>query len=468
MGKKSLIKSTTKKKTDPKKEGESATKKAAAKTTKKAAAKTTRKATAKKAKPAAKSKAAAKKRSVSELISLKFEPIGPIPAKLAAPKPQAAAPTAPPLITAQDAGEADRLHALLAKKFSMDEVKAAAKAPAEKPAPGPEEASPTPAEMVPDAWIPKSETEPVAEAPVSEPDEAQPEPADQVEAQEVPAEAKAEKEPEPAPQPKADVPPAPEPRPVLKPAQVARKTIVATTPAPKPEPKKARAAVAPAEPQTQPDPVVRTAKIAAAAAALVIFILLAVSAGNSGKYYIKPIDNAIEIWKGDFSPKDKSFYMVLHGIQAPEPQQPEYSKKDIFPIIFNYYIDKSDTLLEVEGLPDFEGIKKYLHEAQEYAISSEMKSAVKERLNTIDRMVLLYKADVAISRNTEKSLESAIEILDDAGRLTSNAVQDEEIAQKIKTAREKIEALKTPAETPPEAAQSEEAATDATEQTTKE
>ena len=79
-----------------------------------------------------------------------------------------------------------------------------------------------------------------------------------------------------------------------------------------------------------------------------------------------------------------------------------------------------------------------------------MKSAVQERLNTIDRMVLLYKADVAISRNTEESLESAVDILKDAAKLTSNPTQEEEIAQKLDTARQKIEALKAPALAPEE------------------
>jgi hypothetical protein len=442
MGKKSLIKSTAKKKTEPKKAGEPKTKKAAAKSTKKTAAKTTKKAatkttkktaakTAQKtaanaAKPAAK-KAATKKLTVKELTFLKFEPIGPVPAKVAAPQPAAAAPTAPPLITAQDAGEADRLHALLAKKFSMDDVRAAAKAPAEKPA------SETPAA--------EAEPEPAAAAAVET------EPAAPTEPEEAPTAEVSE----PVQQPKAAGAPPPEPRPVLKPAQVTRKTVVTPKPAPKTAPVKAAPSPAYTDSEPQRDPVVRSTKIAGAAAALLIFILLAVSAVNSGKYYIKPIDNAIEIWKGDFSPKDKSFFMVLHGVQAPEPQKSVYAKKDVYPIIFKYYLDKSDTLLDVEGLPDFEGIKKYLHKAQDFAIDNEMESAVKDRLNTIDRMVLLYKADVAISRNTEDSLESAIDILKDAGKLTSNATQDEEIAQKIELARKKIEALKTPA-TAPEAA----------------
>ena len=133
--------------------------------------------------------------------------------------------------------------------------------------------------------------------------------------------------------------------------------------------------------------------------------------------------------------------MVLHGIQAPEPLKDVYSKEDIFPLIFNYYIDKSDTLLEVQGLPDFEGIKKYLHRAENFAITNEMKLMVKDRLNTIERMILLYKADVAISRDTADSLESAIKILKEAGNLTPSTMQAEEISQKIDAARERIKAL---------------------------
>ena len=189
----------------------------------------------------------------------------------------------------------------------------------------------------------------------------------------------------------------------------------------------------------------RSIKIGAAVAGLLIFFLLAISANNSAKYYIKPADNAVEIWKGDFSPKDKSFFMVLHGAKAPETVKDVYSKEEVYPIIFNYYIDKSDTLLEVKGLPDFEGIKKYLHKAEDFAVTSEMKMAVNDRLNTIERMILLYKADVAISRNTEDSLESAIKVLKDAGKLNPSAIQAEEIAQKIETARERIKSLKTEA-----------------------
>lgn len=400
MGKKSLIKSTSKKKSEPKKEGEKTTQKAAAKTAKKAPAKSAKKSTSqtasktkskadpkgKKVQDSVKTKPASEKRSIKELTFLKFEALTPAAKKLSAPKPPSASPTAPPLVATKDTKEAGRLRALLVKKFNMAEIKASAKAP-----------------------VPKK---PVVDTPTPEPEKPKTQPT-----------AKTAKD---------DAPKAPEPK-----------------PAPKPVEQSAYITVEPGRPEAQSDPVSRMVKIAAAAAALLIFVLLAVSANNSAKYYIKPIDNAIEIWKGDFSPKDTRFFMVLHGAQVPEPLKDVYSEKEVFPLIFNYYIDKSDTLLEVKDLPDFEGIKKYLYKAEDFAVTNEMKLMVKDRLNTIARMILLYKADVAISRNTVDSLESAIKILKDAEKLTPSTMQAEEISQKIDTARERIKVLNAEAAAQP-------------------
>jgi colicin import membrane protein len=397
MGKKSLIKSTSKKKTETKPAPKKTTQKEAAKTAKKAPAKSAQKSSAQaaskaetkadpktvKTDPAAsksKSKPAPKTRSIKELTFLKFEALTAPAKKIAAPKPETSSPTAPPFINTKDAKEVERLRRLLAKKFNMAEIKAAAKAPAPKPA----------AVDVPAPEVTAIKTKPRPQ--ITE---------------------------EPSPK------------------------VVTTQPAPKPVEQSAYITVEPTEPGHRDAPVSRSVKIAVSAAALLILIILAVSANNSGKYYIKPIDNAIEIWKGDFSPKDKEFYMVLHGVPAPEPIKDVYSKEEVFPLIFNYYLDKADTLLEVKGLPDFEGIKNYLHQAKNFADTNDMKLAVNDRLNTIERMILLYKADVAISRNTQDSLESAIKILKDAGKLTPSEMQAEEITQKIEAAREKIKTLNT-------------------------
>lgn len=445
MGKKSLIKSTTKKKADAKVEEEKATAKKtttkATRTTKKTAAKTTKKTTAAKAKkssataakkkaaPAAKKaatkkaapkKAAAKKTgaakakaapkkakapekiSVKELVFKKFEPTQALPEVMPAPKPAATDATAPPFFSSADPKESERIRVLLFQRFDMNAIKAAAKAPA--PA-----AEPTPA---PEA-APKEAVTPPAE------DTAKEEPT----APEAESEAMA-------------TPPVED-------------TVEKETAAPETEPPKAGEAyitVAPPIPDTPEGPINRTMKIALAAAATIIFLVLAISYNNSAKYYIYPKDNAIEIWKGRFSPKDKEFFMVLHGTQAQDPIKETYTQKEVFPLVFDYYVDKADTLLEVPGLPDYEGIKAYLHKAEDYIVSSQMRSAVSTRLNNIERMTLLYKADVAISKDTDESLESAIKLLKAAGQLTSSSAQDEEITQKIEHARARHAELKSAAE----------------------
>lgn len=416
MGKKSLIKSTTKKKSGTKEKEEKttpktsakATKKTASKTSRKPAAKTAKKATykstkkaapkapkksagtttkktaAKKSKKASPKKTAAKKAApkktpaakkvtAKDLVFKKFEALQKVKAPTASPRPFPSVTAAPPIISSTDPAEVKRLQSLLFKKFNMDAIKAAAKEPK-----------------------PYHQAEPAT------------------------SETKAPQ----AAQPAVEAKPA-----VLD--QAAHATG-----------QSARISVAPDEPVGDSEPMNRAVKFGLAAAAIVIFLILAVSYNNSTKYYIQAKDNAIEIWKGRFSPKDKQFFMVLHGTQIAEPIKGLYTREEVYPIIFNYYIEKADTLLEVPGLPDFEGIKEYLHKAETYVVGLEMKTAVTSRLNNIERMTLLYKADVAMSKNTEDSLKSSIKLYKEASKLTPSPAQAEEIAQKIETAKIRLEGIK--------------------------
>jgi hypothetical protein len=416
MGKDSLIKSTSKKKTNSAKEEETkkktvkkaaakpkkaakpkAAKKAPAKTTKATAAKTTAKKTksaaakpkakteaakptAKKSAPPAKSKAKpkaaakkTKKATIPELLAKKFDSLP------GAPKPKPAAPDkkiikeSPPVVSPSDPAEAARIRSLLMTKFSMAEIKAAAKPPEPKK---------------PEAVAP--------EAPASEPEAPK---------GEAPAAKSAE-----TPAAPADEPP------------VITTTVVQ---------------------EDAPEPISRAIKYGFAAMALLVIILLGISYNNSSKYYIQPKEGALEIWKGRFSPKDQMFFMVLHGVQLDQEVKAVYSRSDIYPMIFDYYLEKADTLLEVPGLPDFEGIKSYLYQARSYAITPETKDNVKGRLNAIERMILLYKADVAISRNTEDSLKAALKDLKKASGLVANPTQQQEIDQKFELIKKLQNELKS-------------------------
>jgi hypothetical protein len=501
MAKKNLIKSTTQKKADAKSEKETASKKTPAqKTTKKPVAKTAKKSSAakKKAAPAAKKsapkkaapkktpakKAAPKKTKttkkvpVKELIFKKFEPTGTLAKPMPAPKPAAVDISAPPFISSSDPKEVERIRALLFNKFDMKAIKTAAKAAPKKakttkkvsvkelvfkkfeptgtlakPMPAPK---PTVVDISAPPFISGSDPKEVerirallfnkfdmkaikaaakAPAPAVEPAPVTETEAPAQEAAKVITAAD-------APAPTAEVEPAPAPK--AEATQDAAKVITAAD-AQAPEADNAYISVEPPASDGTGDPMSRMIKIALAAAAVIVLLMLAVSYNNSLKYYIYPKDDAIEIWKGEFSPKGKAFFMVLHGVPAVDPVKAVYTQKDVFPLVFTYFIDKADTLLEVPGLPDFEGIKDYLHKARAYAIDGDMQTAVTTRLNNIERMTLLYKADVAISKDNEDALESAIGLLKKAGTLTPSPAQTNEITQKIEQARARLAELKSAA-----------------------
>ena len=106
-------------------------------------------------------------------------------------------------------------------------------------------------------------------------------------------------------------------------------------------------------------------------------------------------------------------------------------------------MDKADTLLKVPGLPDFEGIKKYINKASPYAITPASKEIVFQRLNNIDLMILLYKADVAASKSTLADLEEAKGYLSEASRLDIDDMNLDLIHQKMDVLDEHIKALET-------------------------
>jgi hypothetical protein len=105
-------------------------------------------------------------------------------------------------------------------------------------------------------------------------------------------------------------------------------------------------------------------------------------------------------------------------------------------------VDKADTLLAVPGLPDFEGIKRYLNKALAYATTPAANEAVFSRLNNIELMILLYKADVSASKPTLSDLKKAKGYLSDAERLDIDDLKIDLIRQKMSAVDQQMAALK--------------------------
>jgi hypothetical protein len=189
------------------------------------------------------------------------------------------------------------------------------------------------------------------------------------------------------------------------------------------------------------DPAEKILKYMAAAFIFLVILVIGSSFVNQGRYYLKNANGAIEIWQGKFAPKGQRLLVALPGAELQEITDAVYRKQDVYPIAFNYYIDKADAILDVPGAPNFDEVKDYLDTALTYATSQDLRDIAYARLNQIDLLILMYKADVAGSRGTLESLASALELLAQAKTL-ANASQAQQIDQKIETFHTKLASLK--------------------------
>ena len=98
--------------------------------------------------------------------------------------------------------------------------------------------------------------------------------------------------------------------------------------------------------------------------------------------------------------------------------------------------------MEVPGMPDFVGIKSYLNKALSFATTEELQQTVHARINHIDRLILLYKADVAASRGSRAGLETALKYLEQAAELNPDEIETELIRKKKTSIRELLNMLK--------------------------
>jgi hypothetical protein len=131
----------------------------------------------------------------------------------------------------------------------------------------------------------------------------------------------------------------------------------------------------------------------------------------------------------------------MPGIQLPAEIKNVYAKEEVYPLAFNFYIQKADTLMEVPGMPDFMGIKSYLNRALSFATTAELRQTVHARINQIDRMILFYKADVAATKGTRAGLEAALNYLDQVAQLNPDDIEAETIRKKKAAIRELLNTL---------------------------
>lgn len=191
----------------------------------------------------------------------------------------------------------------------------------------------------------------------------------------------------------------------------------------------------------RPDPIEKVMRFIAAGFVLLIIVVIGTSLSNMKKYYIKTADGAVEVWKGYFAPMGMELFLHLPEMRPPASIRPAYEKNEVFPLIFHYYMERADSLLSVSRVPDFEKIKTYLSIALSYATTEILHNAAIRRLNNIDLMLLLYRAEVAAGKGTMAALKNAKRYLDNAASLKLDQAQTKMINLKIETISNLIAAL---------------------------
>ena len=189
------------------------------------------------------------------------------------------------------------------------------------------------------------------------------------------------------------------------------------------------------------DPMARMVPVLAAGVIFLMALVIAASSLNRANYYLNGANGAVEIWQGRFAPKGKERILILPGAQLPPALKDVYSENEIDAIAFNYYIDRADMLLEAPDMPDFSGIKLYLKIALSYGVTDELRQPAFNRLNTIDMMIYLYKADVAASKGTLADFKKALEYMGKAAALELDAAQSDLVNMEIQSIKELMAAL---------------------------
>ncbi|MCB2168640.1 MAG: hypothetical protein KQI78_13345, partial [Deltaproteobacteria bacterium] len=199
----------------------------------------------------------------------------------------------------------------------------------------------------------------------------------------------------------------------------------------------------------------------------VIALLVFSSYSNTKHYYIEEKDGAVEIWRGTFAPMGKTRLMILPGIQMPQEQKEVYAWPDAYRLMYQYYIDKADAILEVPGAPDTAGLTTNLEKAISYAPNRELRDAARNRLVGIRMHTLTHKAQAALNRGTIESATTAIGFLKEAAQYDMSAAEAELLQRKIEAAEARLADLQQ-AKAEAEKAAAEKAALEAEAQTLEE
>ena len=181
------------------------------------------------------------------------------------------------------------------------------------------------------------------------------------------------------------------------------------------------------------EPMDKTIKVAIFGFGLLIAILLLASLSNSNSFYFRQNEQMVELWKGRFAPMGERLVASFSDAMLFEsiPKKKVYSREDAFGILADYFVRRADEVLNTGETPDVRAVKSYLTQASRYAQSESAKEAIRMRLNSIEFLVLLGKADLALNKGTLPEFEAARKYLTQAIPLISTDLQKDVLMKRL-------------------------------------
>jgi transposase-like protein len=181
------------------------------------------------------------------------------------------------------------------------------------------------------------------------------------------------------------------------------------------------------------EPMDKTIKYAIVGFGALIAILLLASLSNSNNFYFKQKAQMVELWQGRFAPMGERFVASFSDAKIFEsiPKKDVYGRKEAHTILAKYFVKRADEILSTGETPDLKVAKSYLTRASEYAQSDSEKQAIRLRMHSIEFLVLLGKADLALNKGTMGEFEAAKKYLTRAISLTSTDLQKDVLMKRL-------------------------------------
>jgi len=171
-------------------------------------------------------------------------------------------------------------------------------------------------------------------------------------------------------------------------------------------------------------------KLVFAGVLVLFFMMYMASSSNYKKFYLLDGKSGVELWQGDFSPMGKSHVVTLRGMELPEDILPEYTKSEVYPLVCAFFLDRANEILSQDSIPNLDQVKESLEQAYEYA-DEKARKEIEKRLNGIDFMMFVLRADLAIQKGSSEDLKKAKEYIKEAQGLAEKNYQTDMIKKRL-------------------------------------